>query len=161
MTSVLLELVRHKTWATQKLFALCESIDPSLLDAPAPGTYGTVRATLVHLVNGDGLFHSRLSGGPQWQLPRPAQYLDEATTTLQTAAERFAEIAGQWESLAADAELADRDIVEPDGRVFKGATWFAQSIHHADAHRAQVLTSLGSRGIKVPELDLWEYIGIH
>jgi uncharacterized damage-inducible protein DinB len=117
MTSVLLELVRHKTWATRKLFALCESMDPSLIDAAAPGTYGTIRATLVHLVNGDGLFYSRLSGGPQWQLPRPAQYLDEATTSLQTAAERFGEIAGQWESLAAQAGLADRDIVERDGRV--------------------------------------------
>lgn len=60
MTSVLLELVRHKTWATQKLFALCESIDPLLVDAPAPGTYGTVRATLVHMVNGDGLFFDGL-----------------------------------------------------------------------------------------------------
>jgi uncharacterized damage-inducible protein DinB len=161
MTSVLLELVRHKTWATKNLFALCESIDPPLIDAATPGTYGTIRATLVHVVNCDGLFYSRLSGGPPWQLPRPAQYLDEATTTLQTGAERFGEIASQWESLAAQAGLADRDIVEPDGRVFKGAVWFAQSIHHADAHRAQVLASLGSRGIKVPELDLWEYIGIH
>src|SRR5262252_8902363 len=43
MTSVLLELVRHKTWATRKLIALCQSVDPALIDATSPGTYGTIR----------------------------------------------------------------------------------------------------------------------
>jgi hypothetical protein len=53
MTSVLLELIRHKTWATQKLIALCQSLDPAMVDATVPGTYGTSRKTPVHLVNAD------------------------------------------------------------------------------------------------------------
>ena len=62
MTSVLLVLVRHKTWATQKLIALCQSVDPALIDATTPGTYGTIRSTLVHLVNADRNYYRRLCG---------------------------------------------------------------------------------------------------
>jgi uncharacterized damage-inducible protein DinB len=151
MTSVLLELVRHKTWATQKLIALCQSVDPALIDATTPGTYGTIRSTLVHLVNADRNYYRRLCGEQPWER------MDEETTDLQTVADRFAEIASRWQSLAADSALADRDLQYPKGEVVKGAVVFAQSIHHADAHRAHVLSILGSRGIQVPELDLWEY----
>jgi hypothetical protein len=34
MTTVLLELIRHKTWATRKLLALCQSLDPALVEEP-------------------------------------------------------------------------------------------------------------------------------
>jgi uncharacterized damage-inducible protein DinB len=151
MTSVLLVLVRHKTWATRKLIALCQSVDPALIDATSPGTYGTIRSTLVHLVNADRNYFRRLCGEQPWER------MDEQDTDLQTVADRFNEIASEWESLAADASLADRDLQYPDGEVVKAAAVFAQSTHHGDVHRAHVLTILGSRGIEVPELDLWEY----
>ena len=59
--------------------------------------------------------------------------------------------------MAADSSLADRDLHYPKGEVVKGAVVFAQSIHHGDVHRAHVLSILGSHGVQVPELDLWEY----
>jgi uncharacterized damage-inducible protein DinB len=151
MTTVLLELVRHKTWATQKLLALCQSLDPALIDTSAPGTYGTIRSTLVHLANADRNYYRRLCGEEPWAR------MDEQSTQLQTIADRFFEIAPQWESLAADASLADRDLLYPEGEVVKGALVLAQSIHHGDVHRAHVLSILGTHGIQVPELDFWEY----
>jgi uncharacterized damage-inducible protein DinB len=151
VTSVLLELVRHKIWATRKLIQLCESLDPALVDMTSPGTYGTIRQTLVHLVNADRNYFRRLTGQEPWER------MDEHTTELQTVAERFLEVAPQWESLAEDVLLADRDLFYPRGEVVKGAAVFAQSIHHGDVHRAHVLSILGSHRIEVPELDLWEY----
>ena len=151
MTSVLLELVRHKTWATRNLIALCLSLDPTLVDTTSPGTYGTIRQTLVHLVNADRNYFRRISGEEPWDR------MDEQTTDLHTVAERFLEIASQWELLAQDASLADRDLRYPKGEVVKAAAVFAQSIHHGDVHRAHVLSILGSSGIGVPELDLWEF----
>lgn len=151
MTSVLLELVRHKTWATRKVIELCQSLDPALVDATSPGTYGTIRQTLVHLVNADRNYFRRLNGEEPWAK------MDEQTTDLQTVAVRFLEIAPQWETLAQDASIADRDLFYPKGEVVKAAAVFAQSIHHGDAHRAHVLSILGSHGIAVPELDLWEF----
>jgi uncharacterized damage-inducible protein DinB len=66
MTSVLLELVRHKTWATRKFIELCQSLDTALVDATSPGTYGTIRQTLVHLVNADRNYFRRISGEEPW-----------------------------------------------------------------------------------------------
>lgn len=74
MTSVLLELIRHKTWATHKLFALCQSLDPAMVDTTAPGTYGTIRKTLVHMVNADRNYYRRLRGEQPWE------GMDEDTT---------------------------------------------------------------------------------
>jgi len=105
----------------------------------------------VHLVNADRNYFRRISGEEPWDK------MDEQTTDLQTVAAQLLEIATHWESLAEDASVADRDLFYPKGEVVKGAAVFAQSIHHGDAHRAHVLSILGSHGIDVPELDLWEY----
>ncbi len=33
----------------------------------------------------------------------------------------------------------------------------SQVIHHADAHRSQILSILGSRGLEVPDIGVWDY----
>jgi uncharacterized damage-inducible protein DinB len=151
MTTVLLELIRHKTWATHKLIALCQSLDPAMVDATAPGTYGSIRKTLVHLVNADRNYYRRLCGEQPWER------MDEDTTELETLIARFDEVVAGWEVLAQDDGLPDRDLLYPKGEIVKGAAVFAQSIHHGDVHRAHVLSILGSHSVEVPELDLWEY----
>lgn len=50
MAGTLLELYRHKTWATLRLIELCQGLADEHLDATIPGTFGTVRETLRHLV---------------------------------------------------------------------------------------------------------------
>ena len=151
MTTVLLELVHHKTWAMRKLFALLESLDPAVIDSGAPGTYGTIRKTMVHTVNADRNYYRRLCGEQPW--PK----MDEDTTELRELAARFDEIVAGWESLAMDDSLADRDLHYPNNEEVKGAVTFGQSIHHGDVHRAHVLSILGANGMQVPELDFWEY----
>jgi uncharacterized damage-inducible protein DinB len=49
----LLTLYRHKTWATVRLIEHCAGLAEEDLDATMPGTYGTIRATLRHLVEGE------------------------------------------------------------------------------------------------------------
>jgi uncharacterized damage-inducible protein DinB len=107
VTSVLLELVRHKTWATRKFIELCQSLDTALVDATSPGTYGTIRQTLVHLVNADRNYFRRISGEEPWDK------MGEQTTDLQTVAAQYLEIATHWESLAEDASVADRVLFYP------------------------------------------------
>src|SRR2546427_417893 len=50
MNEALLVLYRHKTWATLALIDFCKGVDDAVLDATTPGTYGTIRDTLRHLV---------------------------------------------------------------------------------------------------------------
>jgi hypothetical protein len=55
-----------------------------------------------------------------------------------------------------DPTAPDREVENRWGFAL-GVAPLAQSIHHADDHRTQVLSILGSRGLDVPELDVWAY----
>ena len=149
MTSVLLELFRHKTWATVKLIEYCQTLDPEYLDASAPGTYGSVRATLIHLATGESNYYFALSDE---QIGPPLG----TDASLEMVAERIKVLGPHWETICQDPSQPDREIHNRYG-VTRGAAVIAQAIHHADDHRSQVLSILGGRGLEVPELDVWGY----
>ena len=147
-TSVLLELLRHKTWATLQLIEFCQRLAPEHLDATIPGTYGTVRATLRHLLLADEGYFRSVTGE---EIPPPPE-----GSGLGALAERFRDHAKRWEALFQDAALPDKEVYNRWGSASAVAP-MAQSIHHADDHRTQVLSILGARGLEVPELDVWSY----
>jgi uncharacterized damage-inducible protein DinB len=148
MSSVLLELLRHKTWATLRLIEYCQGLAPEHLDATLPGTYGSVRETFRHLLRADENYFRSLTGEDLGDYPE--------TAGLRALAERFKALAKRWESVILNQELPDKEIENRWGFA-KGVVPMAQSIHHADVHRAHVLSILGSRGLEVAELDMWEF----
>jgi uncharacterized damage-inducible protein DinB len=50
MVSLLVTFYEHNTWANLRLLDFCAGLSDEQLDASAPGTFGRVRATLVHIV---------------------------------------------------------------------------------------------------------------
>jgi uncharacterized damage-inducible protein DinB len=147
-TSVLLELLRHKTWATLHLIEYCQRLAPEHLDATVPGTYGTVRETLRHLLRSDEGYLRSVTGE---DIPAPPE-----GAGLGALADRFREHAKRWEALFQDPALPDKEVYNRWGKASAAAP-MAQSIHHADDHRTQVMSILGARGLEVPELDVWEF----
>jgi uncharacterized damage-inducible protein DinB len=150
MSSVLHELLAHKTWATLRAIELCRTLGQQQLDATIPGTYGTLRATLAHLVNSDHSYHRRLTGV---ELGPP---LDEQSASLDAISERFQSLVTRWPALFDDPSAPDREIPTQYGST-RGLVVMAQSIHHADDHRTQVLSILGAVGVELPEFDVWEH----
>jgi len=150
MPSVLHELLAHKTWATLRVIELCQSRGQQQLDATIPGTYGTLRATLAHLVNADHSYHRRLTG---LELGPP---LDEQSASLDAITERFQSLATRWPAIFDDPSAPDREIPTQYGTT-RGVVVMAQSIHHADDHRTQVLSILGAVGVDLPEFDMWAH----
>ncbi len=65
------DLFRYNRWANHKLLMLCEGLRDSEWDHPVPMGFGTLRATLFHLVVADELWQDRFDGRP-WA-PLPAQ----------------------------------------------------------------------------------------
>src|SRR5215212_1472829 len=61
-TSVLQVLFQHNTWANLKLLDFCEALSEEQLDAAAPGTYGSIRDTLHHLVGAEVSYVHRVTG---------------------------------------------------------------------------------------------------
>lgn len=162
MNRALLELYRHKTWATLRLIAHCQGLAGEHLDATIPGTYGTVRDTLRHLVDAEEGYLSIVTRAPFRSKEAAAAFtrpdeLPEGPVPLDELAERIRRMGPQWEALAQDPDLPDREVTTTDGFRMPAALPMAQAIHHADDHRTQVLSILGARGLDVPELGVWEY----
>jgi uncharacterized damage-inducible protein DinB len=154
MSQTLLELYRHKTWATLRLIEYCQGLAEEHLDATIPGTFGTIRHTLHHLVDAeDGYF--RLVTGD-----RSSQPLPDAPVALDQLAEHIRRLGPRWEVLAQDADASRREVTTSDGWRVPASVPMAQAIHHADDHRSHILSILGARGLAVPEpngLDIWGY----
>src|SRR5215831_3447221 len=55
-------LFRHHAWATRRLIDHCAALPADHLGATAPGTYGTIAATLVHLVAADQRYLEDMDG---------------------------------------------------------------------------------------------------
>jgi uncharacterized damage-inducible protein DinB len=162
MNSALLELYRHKTWATLRLIAFCEGLAGDHLDATIPGTFGTVRDTLRHVVESEEGYLSIVTRQPfrtkevAAAFTRPDQ-MPDGPIPLDELAERIRRMGPQWETLAQDPDLPEREVTTTNGWRLPAVVPMAQAIHHGDVHRAHVLSILGARGLEVPELDVWEY----
>ena len=163
MNGALLELYRHKTWATLRLIEYCQGLADEDLDATIPGTFGTIRETLRHLVGAEQGYYSMLTREPfaskeaakAFVLPNP---LPEGPVPLDDLAERIKRLGPRWEAMAQDPDLPSREVTTRDGWRLPAAVVMAQVIHHADDHRTHILSILGARGLSLPgpnDLDMW------
>ncbi len=155
MATILETIFQHNLWANLRLLDVCAGLGEEQLDASAPGTFGSVRDTLMHLFGSEEQYAEILG------VSRPQPALTTANGFPGTAALRaHAERSGKaLIALAAEA---------PNDRVLRG-TWgdspyemsaaipLAQVIYHAGVHRVHICTILGSLGVPLPEFDVWDY----
>lgn len=155
MTTALGDLFQHNLWANRRLIDFCAELDDDVLDATVHGTYGTIRATLMHIIGAELRYITLLRGE---EMNRPPL---ERTPFPGFAGLR--ELAQQ--SGAALAEIAA--TVEP-GRMLTGerfgepysipaAVPLAQAVHHGSDHRSQIATILTQQGIEPPDIDVWTF----
>ena len=157
MAYVLDDLVRHNIWATSELLALCRTLDEETLNATVPGTYGTVIGTLRHLIDAESSYLYRLTGAwpdVPWQRGEPVG--------LDVLEERAGVLASAWEAMLRTGDVDTERFGEArggDGRSFdvRAGIFLTQALHHANEHRAQILTIIGARGHDAPELSGWEF----
>jgi uncharacterized damage-inducible protein DinB len=165
VSGVLLEVFRYKTWATLRLIEYCQDLADEHLDATIPGTYGTIRETLRHLVESDQGYLSILTRErfPSKEAAAafvPADPLPPGPIPLNELADRVRRLAPRWEALAQNANLAAREVTTTDGWLVPASVPMAQALHHAGDHRSHIMSILGARGLKLPEpndLDVWGY----
>ena len=153
MTSLLDDAFAHHIWATERLIDACAGLTPDQLRVPAPGTYGPVMATLVHLVSSDGWYLSFFR-------EQPAPINEESNVTLADLRAAITANGAAWHDLLAGDPDPEADLVERgDGWEFHqpAGLRLAQAIHHGTDHRSQVCTALTSHGIEPPGIDLWAY----
>jgi uncharacterized damage-inducible protein DinB len=150
-----IEAVFHQNvWANLKVIEACEGLDDAVLDATVPGTYGSIRATLTHLVRAEAGYYGRLTGEQfdrsAWGEAVPLEQLKEAARWTGEGLMRA----------AVRVQPSDTLTVQWDGEPveFPAPIILVQAINHATEHRAHIATILTQQGITPPDIDGWSYM---
>lgn len=151
----LVALFRQNMWANLRLLDACAALDEAQLAATASGTYGSIYATLRHLVRAEQAYLNHLSGVKQGT---PLGW--DGNPDLATLP-GYARQAGEG-LIAVAGRITPVDIVhlEWDEKRWPvpASLILAQALNHAGEHRAQVMTIMTQLGIEPPELSGWAYI---
>ena len=154
LNAVLRDPIRHNIWATKSLIGFCRDRDLTAeqLEATGLGTYGTILATLGHIVRCDGSYVRRIAD-------RPLDFVDSREPPDLDALERWNDEAGAlWEQLLTVPIDVEHVIVIDNGtRKTRVGIFLAQAINHANHHREQVCAILTGCGIEPPDIQAWEY----
>ena len=153
---ILANLFTMNLWANLALIDACAALDASVLDAAAPGTYDTIRATLWHMIEAENRFLAALMGEENAGLKPLAGSNDGDLSTLRVyAIDAGAGLAAWAENVAGDPMLSGE---WDDGPYHVPASMFAaQALLHAKEHRTQIQDALARAGIEPPDLDAWTW----
>lgn len=155
MTSCLADLFRHHRWANLQMIDACATLSDDQLDATVPGTYGSIRATLSHLVDSER-FYVAFMQSPE----RPSiDYWHDNYPSFETLRQEANRTGTDLIKLADNAtanEMLQRIRHGGPYTITRGLL-FTQVINHATDHRSQIATILTQLGIQPPDLDGWEF----
>lgn len=144
----------HHSWANLRLLEQCATLSAEQLDSTMLGAYGSIRATLQHIVTAEQSYFSRISTGQPRRRPADAPPMSFAEMI------EAAEATGSG-LLAWVARVAPDDTVTVDWdgtpREVPKTLILTQTINHATEHRAQVMAMLTQLGIEPLELSGWAY----
>jgi uncharacterized damage-inducible protein DinB len=152
----LIDAFRHNAWAMREALLLCRNLPESQLQATAPGTYGSIIATLWHTVSSEAGYCARLTGEqPSW-----LRHTEEPPS-LDDLADHLNDLADRWDRFLMRPFDAERTFIVTwhDGidRDVPAGIFLAQALHHGNEHRAHICTILTSIGVTTPPLGVWDY----
>jgi uncharacterized damage-inducible protein DinB len=155
MNTPFAELFRYNKWANERTLVACRDLPDDVLDAPASGTYGSIRETLRHMLGGQEDFVSRTHGRQHEGQLRPGTKwpgFDVVYAIATQTSDELIAIAGALDE--------DRDVALPfQGKnyTFPLSFFLVHAITHGVEHRTQIGLMLAQQGITPPDLDGWPY----
>ena len=157
MTEALLELFRHNRWANEKIVGYCSKQPDELLDKSVAGTFGTPRATLMHLLASEEWYLFRLTGTKFEDLLEeddPFPGFDDLKRRAARSGEALLEAAR-----TTTYGPTYRTMPDEEGKVYEinVPLVLVQAINHATEHRAHIMTTLSALGAEQPYLDGWRW----
>ena len=148
-----IEAFRYHGWANERLLDVCAALSDEQLELTSPGTYGTIKATWLHMAGGEQRYAVRLGGGA----PMPSE--NDGFPGIERVRECLASSTARLTELAA--------TVQPDPNfiaTFRDGTYrlepgivLLQALHHGNDHRTHICTILGAHGIEYGDMDVWSY----
>jgi uncharacterized damage-inducible protein DinB len=152
LDGVWIEAFKYHRWANLYLLDVCAKLTDEQLQLTAPGTYGTIAATWLHLVGGEHGYLARLDGGKR------AIKGDDEFPGLARLRELAADSADRL--IEAARKIKPDDVIETkyeEGFKLHMSVVIIQALHHGNDHRTHVCTILGAHDIPYGEMDVWAY----
>jgi uncharacterized damage-inducible protein DinB len=157
------EFLHYNRWANLHLIDACLNLTPEQLASSAPGTYGSIYETLVHLTQAEARYYKRLTGillePPfSWEA---APSLAEIRSFMERVSRALVEAAEGMQ----DSDSFPRDWDDPEwqghSQRYKSVAMLIQAVDHGIEHRTNITTILAQQGIHSPDLDGWEYMRLN
>ena len=146
-------LLAHDAWATEQVLQAGRGLTDEQLDRPFEIGFGTLRATLIHMIDAGGGWHAALTGTNDYQPLDPKASIDDV-------ARRHASVAAAFATFCKTGSVADvlhatrgtRAITVPRGLI---ATHF---LTHGTHHRAQAVNMLRHLGVRpLPQTSVMQW----
>lgn len=149
----------YSQWATDKLLAALQDLEPEQLRADPGLGVGSIWGLLSHLIAAEEVWLTRIAGRSLTSLPDHTGLPDLAAMAAalrRRQAETYAFVA------SLDARVLDRTLAytSTSGRHFRQPVWqiLLHLANHATDHRSQIGAALNYFGMAAPELDMIYYL---
>lgn len=153
--SVLADAFEHHVWATQQLINTCLTLSPEQLETSVPGTYGSILATMRHVVGGDSWYLFYITGERSLRIDEDQMDLRQLRLALDNSGAGWsALLEGDLDPDAVLLEIDEDDGYQKEAPV---SIRLAQALHHGSDHRSQICTVLTKLGVKPPNIDAWDF----
>ncbi|MBI2863343.1 MAG: DinB family protein [Chloroflexi bacterium] len=155
MENALADLYRHNLWANLRLLDACAGLDDAQLGTSAPGTYGSIGDTLVHIVSAEERYLARLKDEKPENILRqgdPFPGFEELRQRARLTGEGLLKLAPET-APNRPLKLRRREKTTEIPAYIQ----VIQAINHSTEHRTHVMTILSQLGIDPPSLDGWTY----
>jgi uncharacterized damage-inducible protein DinB len=154
MAAGLPDFFEFNRWANQTLLDFCAGLSEAQLDATVPGTYGSIRETLLHLLAGEEGYTRHFTGA----YPTTPGLDDLTTFPGIDELRRRAEKSGtELTRIATEADLDQVFLLDDETYECPAVILLIQAIQHGVDHRSQIATVLSQQGLEAPCLDAWCY----
>ncbi len=151
----LADLFRYNRWANLRLIDACRDLTAAQLAARAPGTSGSIRELLTHVVGGQQTSILRTKGRQhEGELARGSAWpgFDVLRSIALSTSSELIQIA--------EAMDTDPDVALPwRGKVYRYPMSFflLHALEHGVEHRTEIKVTLAHLGVQRPDLDGWPH----
>ena len=152
MSTILTEIFKHNLWANLRLLDACEKLSDKQLDATFPGTYGTIRHTLVHIASAEELYMHMMLGRP-----RPPRREDEGFKSFEQLRDLLTTTGQEFIRLAQNNAIPESYQDIEANEVISGRMVVILIINHATEHRAHINSIFGNLGLEPTGIDGWAH----
>ncbi|HEX2681951.1 MAG TPA: DinB family protein [Candidatus Dormibacteraeota bacterium] len=153
MDDIWRDALAYNKWANLQLLDECAELTEAQLQLTAPGTYGSIAATFMHLLGAEQRYVKRLTGA------EPVLAGKDEFPGILPLKEHARRSGDALLSAAANLQAGEVTEVDYDGEKIglPKSMIVVQAIHHGNDHRTHICTILGHHSIKSLDIDVWTY----